>query len=112
MGRSRRRAHRLGRRPDDLPAGGAGAGVTIALPTSRHAPRGISLERRRIPPELVQPYGPLRLTHPSLTAVDLVSSRSLAAVVDEVPRTGAATLHQLWTALELTPNRRGNTTRR
>ncbi len=86
--------------------------VTLALPTSRRAPGGIAVERRRIAPELVQPYGPLVLTRPSLTALDLADSRTRASVVDEVLRTGAATLQQLWAALELTPNRRGNAVRR
>ena len=86
--------------------------VALALPTSRRTPVGITVERRRIPPELVQQHGPMRLTCPSLTAVDLAASRAQANVIDEALRTGAATLGQLWAAFELTPDRRGNAIRR
>ena len=86
--------------------------VSVALPTT--ALRGrpwLRLEHRRIPDELVCHRGRWALTHPSLTAVDLADSRSGGAVIDQVLRTRAATLEQMWAALECTPRRRGNAMR-
>jgi len=51
------------------------------------------------------------MTVPALTALDLCSELGGDAI-DVALRTRAATLGDLWRALELTPNRSGNTVRR
>ncbi len=87
--------------------------ITVALPTTIRRPsNGIRFERRRIPPELLVRRGPVAVTRPSLTAVDLAEHRAGGVIIDEVLRTRSATLEQLWRAFELTPRRRGNTMRR
>lgn len=87
--------------------------ITLALPlTTRRGRPGIRFERRRIPPELIVFRGLIALTRPSLTAVDLSDTRDGAAAIDAALRTRAANLSQMWEALALTPNRRGNEMRR
>jgi len=67
---------------------------------------GFRLVARRVPEELVLQRGPLRMTAPALTALDLCESG--ADVIDLVLRSRAATLAGLWRAFELTRGRRGN----
>lgn len=87
--------------------------ITVAIPTTvRRARTGIRFERRRIPPELVLRRGPIAMTMPSLTAVDLADTRDGGAIIDEALRTKAATLERMWNAFELTPRRPGNAMRR
>lgn len=85
--------------------------LSIALPRHRECPAGVELVRRRIPPELVVHRGPLRLTSPALTALDLCAEQGGDAI-DTVLRSRRATLEQLWEALRSTPHRRGNQDRR
>lgn len=87
--------------------------ITLAQPTTcRRARPGIRFERRSVPPELVLRRGSVAITHPCLTAVDLAAADEGGAVIDQVLRARAATLPQMWEALRLTPNRRGNERRR
>lgn len=89
------------------------ADITLAQPTTcRRAQPGIQFERRSVPPELMIRRGSVAVTHPCLTAVDLAAGDKGAAAIDEALRTRAATLAQMWEALRLTPNRRGNERRR
>jgi very-short-patch-repair endonuclease len=86
--------------------------VSVALTTTGLRGRPwLRLEHRRIPDEFVCHRGRWAVTHPSLTAVDLADVRSGGAVIDQVLRTRAATLEQMWAALESTPRRRGNAMR-
>ena len=48
---------------------------------------------------------------PALTVLDLIPTLG-GKPIDEALRRRAATLEQMWRALELTPDRRGNTLRR
>ena len=52
--------------------------------------------------------GPIALTRPSLTAVDLADTRRGAAAIDEALRTGAATLAEMWSVFNALPCRDGN----
>ncbi len=67
---------------------------------------GFRLVTRRVPEELLVQRGPLRMTAPALTALDLCDDG--ADVLDLVLRSRAATLADLWRAFELTRGRRGN----
>lgn len=87
--------------------------LVIAIPTTvRRSASGIRFERRAIPPDLIARRGPIAVTKPSLTAVDLAETRQGGAIIDEVLRTRSGTLAQMWRALELTPGRPGNAMRR
>jgi very-short-patch-repair endonuclease len=87
--------------------------LVIALPsTVRRSAPGIRFERRVIPPDLIARHGPIAVTKPSLTAVDLADSREGGASIDEVLRTRSGTLAEMWHALAMTPGRPGNAMRR
>ena len=72
---------------------------------------GISFAKGVVPPELIVESNGIRLTHPSLTVLDLVPELGGEAI-DEALRRGVVTLDQLWEALALTPQRAGNKQRR
>ena len=74
---------------------------------ARVARPGFAFTRGRIPPELVWQRGPLKLTVPELTALDLTDGLGGDAI-DRVLRTRTTTLSRLQRALELTPSRPGN----
>ena len=67
---------------------------------------GFQLATRHVPEELVLEQRGLRLTTPALTALDLCDQGTDG--IDQVLRSGAASLADLWRAFELTPGRRGN----
>lgn len=84
--------------------------IEVASPT-RHAPqRGFEFQRRRIPAELVQQRGPLRVTKPPLTAIEL-ATLEYTDPIDTALRRKVADLASLRDALQRTPHRRGNTER-
>lgn len=85
--------------------------VECALPSRREPQRGFAFSKRRIPPDLVVGRGALSITAPSLTALDLCDEVGGDAI-DQVLRTGAATLDGLHAALRLTGWRSGNVDRR
>ncbi len=85
--------------------------ITLSIPTKRTTVRGVVLARERLPAELLCWKGPLCLTAPALTALDLVSEVG-GEGIDRVLLTRRATLAQLHRALELTPGRHGNRDRR
>jgi very-short-patch-repair endonuclease len=88
-----------------MPEGVVSDVVEAAVPR-RGSHRGYSLVTRKVPEELVVHRGPLRLTTPALTALDLCEGG--ADVIDVVLRSRAASLSDLWRAFELTRGRRGN----
>lgn len=77
----------------------------------RRPQRGYAFSRRRIPPELVIERRGLRLTVPSLTALDLADIDHTDAL-DIALRTRVVTLDSLHEALRLTSCRPGNCDRR
>ena len=85
--------------------------ISISTPSKRQPVKGIALIRERLPAELVCWRGPLRLTTPALTALDLVACVG-GEGIDRALLTGRATLADMHRALELTPGRRGNQERR
>jgi very-short-patch-repair endonuclease len=102
--------------PDGVLTGAAAARLTFwpsarvtrvsAAVGRRGSYAGFRLETRKVPDELVLEQRGLRMTTPALTALDLCDQGTEA--IDEVLRTGAASLTELWRALELTSGRRGN----
>ena len=87
--------------------------ITVATPTINKATTtAVRFERRVIPPELIWRRGPIAMTCPSLTAVDLADDWSGGAIIDDALRTGYGSLAGMWHAFELTPNRSGNAMRR
>lgn len=101
-----RAAARLTYWPDVDP----GSILQVASPY-RHAPQaGFEFCRRRIPPELIEQRGPIAVTAPSLTAIDLATLENTDPI-DEALRSKQATLTTLKDALRSTANRRGNTHR-
>lgn len=109
--------------PDSVLTGAAAAKLTfwpeirldridLAHPTRRPETRGrYQVHRRRVPPELVRRCGPLRLTDPALTALDLCEEFD-GDGIDAALRTRTASLAGLWEALACCPNRPGNKKRR
>lgn len=85
--------------------------ITLSAPARLVPQPGFEVRRERLPAELVSERDGLRFTVAALTALDLVAELG-GAGIDEVLRTGAARLPDLWRALELTPHRRGNAVRR
>lgn len=88
-------------------------GTTIEVASkTRHASQpGFAFTERRVPPELVQVRGEIRLTVPSLTAVELATFE-FTDPIDVALRTRAVSLDSLREAIDLTPHRRGHTDRR
>lgn len=102
--------------PDAVLLGPAAARLTF-WPSLRPDLVGVALKRRgsypgfqivtrHVPEELVLEQHGLRMTTPALTALDLCDEGTDG--IDQVLRTGAASLAELWRAFELTPGRRGN----
>lgn len=84
-----------------------GSTVQVASPF-RHRPQaGFEFTRWRVPPELVQLSGPVRVTTPSLTAIELATLDD-SDPIDVALRSKQANLESLTTALTLTSHRRGN----
>ena len=110
--------------PDAVLVGAAAAKLTFwpklrveeieyAIPIRRVARSGKwTKAHRKIPQELVVHRGPIRITCPALTAVDLAACAVGGNAIDEALRTGAATLEQLWAAFAAQPDRPGNSVRR
>lgn len=79
--------------------------------TVRHASQpGFRFTQRLVPPELVQVRGGVRLTSPSLTAVELATFE-FTDPIDMALRRRAVSLPSLHAALAQTPHRRGNAER-
>lgn len=79
--------------------------------TVRHAPQpGFRFTQRSVPPELVILCRGVRLTSPSLTAVELADFE-FTDPIDIALRRRAASLRSLRAALAQTPHRRGNAER-
>ncbi|SDV01442.1 Very-short-patch-repair endonuclease [Microlunatus sagamiharensis] len=89
----------------------AGSTVEAAVPWQRVDPPGFRFSRRKVPAELVVQRGPLRLTDPALTALDLCASRG-GDGIDRALRARATTLARMRRALDLAPGRAGNRDRR
>ena len=85
--------------------------VSYALGHKCGAQPGFAGQRRTVPPELVLQRGPLRLTVPALTALDLCDELG-GDSIDQALRTRTATLAGMHRAFELSPGRRGNRSRR
>ena len=78
----------------------------------RHAPQtGFVFTQRRIPPEVLQQHGALRLTAPSLTAMELATFE-FTDPIDIALRRRAVSVASMRDALDLTSHRRGHTDRR
>ena len=87
--------------------------ITVALPRATKGSRGtVRIVHRNIPPELIVHCGPIGVTRPCLTAVDLAETRRGVAAIDEALRTRAATLQKMWSVLDALPYRNGNARRR
>lgn len=85
--------------------------VECALPWDRDPQPGFRFVKRRVAPELVVRHGPLRVTRPDLTALDLCEELG-GDGIDQVLRTRSATLESLHEALRLSGSRAGNRERR
>lgn len=85
--------------------------VVCAVRRGRPARPGFRFVERVVAPELVQCRGPLRMTVPALTALDLCEEVG-GDGIDRALRVRVATLTGLRTALELSGHRRGNRDRR
>lgn len=77
----------------------------------RRLPAGFSATERTILPAFRCAAGPLTITTPAMTALDLATEAD-ASPIDLVLRTRSATLGQIRAALDQTPFRAGNTERR
>lgn len=88
-------------------------GSTIEVSSKvRHAAQtGFSFTERRIPPVLVQDIDGVRMTVPSLTAIELATPE-FSDPIDVALRKRVASLPSLREAIELTPHRRGHQDRR
>lgn len=106
--------------PDAVLVGGAAAKLTwwpelphdvvhaaVTRQLRRDVP-GVSLERRRIPPELVITRAHLRVQHPSASTLDLARITGPSAI-DEALRRRVVTISSLRWAHSLMPGRRLNT---
>lgn len=89
----------------------ASPSVECAVRWDRAPQKGFTFSRREVPLDLVVERGPLRLTSPALTALDLVASKG-GDGIDHALRTRMTTLEEMRTAIELTPGRPGNVDRR
>lgn len=109
--------------PDAVLTGAAAAKLTfwpevrlnrIDLSDPRRQPetRGrYRLHRRQVPVDLIRQCGPLRVTDPALTALDLCDELD-GDGIDTVLRTRTASLAGLWRAMTCTDHRPGNKKRR
>ena len=88
-------------------------GSTIAVSSkTRHSPQpGFAFTERTVPPDLIREQDGLRLTTPSLTAMELATFE-FTDPIDTALRKRVATLDTLREAIDLTPHRRGHTDRR
>lgn len=84
--------------------------MDVASAAGRVNAPGYRFTRRRVPPELMIESNGIRLTNPALTVLDMIPDMGGAAI-DEALRRSAVTLDDLWEAMALTPNRRGNAER-
>ena len=84
-----------------------GSTVQVASPFRHRAQQGFEFTRWRVPPELVQRSGPIPVTTPSLTAIELATLDD-SDPIDVALRSKQATLESLTSALTLTSHRRGN----
>ena len=73
---------------------------------------GLSFDRRNIPSDLTGFVGPLRVTVPALTALDLSVSEIGPSAIDRALLMRQVRLPDLWVALLRSPHRRGNIDRR
>lgn len=87
-------------------------GSTVQVASKwKHRPQpGFEFTRWRVPAELVQASGPIPVTTPSLTAIDLATF-DFTDPIDRALRSKQATLETLTEALSLTSHRRGNAER-
>jgi very-short-patch-repair endonuclease len=85
--------------------------VSYALGHKCRAQPGFDAQRRTVVAELVGECGPVRLTVPALTALDLCDELG-GDGIDQALRTRSATLAGMHPAFELSPGRRGNRDRR
>ena len=85
--------------------------VRCAVRHHRQPQPGYEFRRSRIPSELVWQYGPLNVTAPALTALDLCE-RLGGAAIDQALLSRSTTLDLMRQALALTSKRLGNPVRR
>ena len=85
--------------------------VTVAGPQARFRHPGLAFTRRVVPPELTTTRQGIRISSPSLTAIDLAPA-SRGYSIDDALRTRTATIAGMYSALDLTTWRKGNTARR
>lgn len=85
--------------------------VAVASPVRHASQGGFVFTERRIPPELVHGEAGVRVTTPSLTAIELATP-DFTDPIDVALRNRQVTLSTLREALALTPHRRGNQDRR
>ena len=85
--------------------------VACGVARERVSPPGFRFTRRQVAGELVIQRGPLRMTAPALTALDLCETLG-GEPIDQALRTRSTTLRLMHRAIELSPSRSGNTTRR
>jgi very-short-patch-repair endonuclease len=104
--------------PDAVICGRAAASLTYwedidvdtieVASSTRHASQpGFRFSHRTVPPEFVQQVGEIRLTSPSLTAIEL-ATLDFTDPIDIALRKRQATLASLTEALRATPQRAGN----
>jgi very-short-patch-repair endonuclease len=86
--------------------------VRVAGVRSRVRADGVSYDRRTVPPDLTLFAGPLRVTVPALTAIDLSVSDVGPAAIDRALLMRQVRLADLWNALQRCPYRRGDIERR
>lgn len=79
---------------------------------TQHKPQpGFAFTRRRVPTDLVQRVGPVRVTTPALTALEL-ASWDFTDPIDVALHSRQVTLASMYAALRATPQRAGNVDRR
>ncbi len=88
----------------------AGSTLPVSSVTQHRPQPGFVFTRRRVPPEQVVRSGPIRLTAPSLTAIEL-ATLDFADPIDIALHSRQVTLPSLHTALRATPQRAGNVDR-
>jgi very-short-patch-repair endonuclease len=85
--------------------------IRCAVKHAKAPQRGYTFVREHIPPELVWRHGPVLLTNPTLTALDLAADTD-GGSIDRALLRRKTTLHLMREALVLTGRRRGNPDRR